>query len=91
MDMRKIAKLKTSFDYDDVYLSINRESGTEPSKAKKFIDEDEALEIFNEIIEVLKEHNLSYGCAYQVALSFAYAMTSGAVELYENSKTEDLE
>ena len=42
----------------------------------------EAMEIYNEIINVYKSHNVSYQCACKLSLSLNYAFITGAVELY---------
>ena len=54
-----------------------------PSVVKSEISQKEALEIFNEIIEVYSKHNVSYQCACRLSLALNEAMLSGAVELYQ--------
>ncbi len=49
---------------------------------KPDISEKEAMQIFNEIIEIYKEHNISYQCACRISIALNEAMLSGAVELY---------
>lgn len=51
-------------------------------KVKADVTEKEALEIFNEVIEVFKNHNVSYQCACRLSLALNHAFLSGAVELY---------
>lgn len=50
---------------------------------KSDITQTEAMEIFNEIIEVYAKHNVSYQCACRLSLALNEAMLSGAVELYQ--------
>ena len=49
---------------------------------KSNITEKEALEIFNEIVEIYKKHNVSYQCACRLSLALNEAFLTGAVELY---------
>lgn len=51
---------------------------------KADITEKEALEIFNEIIEIYKKHNVSYQCACRLSIALNEAFMTGAVELYNN-------
>ena len=53
-----------------------------PDTIKSNITEKEALEIFNEIVEIYKKHNVSYQCACRLSLALNEAFLSGAVELY---------
>ena len=55
---------------------------TKPDTIKPNITEKEALEIFNEIVEIYKKHNVSYQCACRLSLALNEAFLSGAVELY---------
>ena len=55
---------------------------TKPDTIKSDITEKEALEIFNEIVEIYKKHNVSYQCACRLSLALNEAFISGAVELY---------
>ena len=52
-------------------------------EVKSEITQKEALEIFNELIDVYKKHNVSYQCACRLSLALNEAMLTGAVELYE--------
>ena len=54
-----------------------------PSVVKSEITQTEALEIFNEIIEVYRKHNVSYQCACRLSLALNEALLSGAVESYQ--------
>ena len=56
---------------------------TKPDTIKSDITEKEALEIFNEIVEIYKKHNVSYQCACRLSLALNEAFLSGAVELYK--------
>ena len=55
---------------------------TKPDTIKSDITEKEALEIFNEIVDIYKKHNVSYQCACRLSLALNEAFLSGAVELY---------
>ena len=55
---------------------------TKPDTIKSDSTEKEALEIFNEIVEIYKKHNVSYQCACRLSLALNEAFLSGAVELY---------
>ena len=46
------------------------------------ITEEEALRIFNEIVEIYKKHNVSYQCACRLSMALNEAFITGAVELY---------
>ena len=52
------------------------------NNVKKDVSMKEAMEIYNEIINVYKSHNVSYQCACKLSLSLNYAFITGAVELY---------
>lgn len=49
---------------------------------KPDISQKEALEVFNEIVEIYKKHNVSYQCACRLSIALTEAFISGAVELY---------
>lgn len=53
---------------------------------KNDITENEALEIFNEIVEIYKKHNVSYQCACRLSIALNDAFLTGAVELYEQDQ-----
>lgn len=50
---------------------------------KADISEEEALEIYNEIVDIFKNHNVSYQCACRLTIALNNAFLSGAAELYE--------
>lgn len=50
---------------------------------KSDITEKEALDIFNEVIEIYKNHNISYQCACRITMALNEAFLTGAVELYQ--------
>lgn len=58
-------------------------SDTKPVTIKSDISEKEALEIFNEIVDIYKKHNVSYQCACRLSLALNEAFLTGAVELYQ--------
>lgn len=53
---------------------------------KSDITEKEALEIFNEIVDVYKKHNVSYQCACRLSIALNEAFMTGAVELYRQEQ-----
>ena len=55
-------------------------------KIKADITEKEALEIFNEILDVYKKHNVSYQCACRLSIALNEAFMTGAVELYQQEQ-----
>ena len=57
---------------------------TKPVTVKTDISEQEAFEIYNEILDIYKKHNVSYQCACRLSLALNEAFLSGAVELYRN-------
>lgn len=59
---------------------------TKRDKIKSDITEKEALEIFNEVLEVYKKHNVSYQCACRLSLALNEAFLTGAVELYQQEQ-----
>lgn len=44
----------------------------------------EALEVANEILDILSKHNLSYKNAYRISLALTTALAEGGIELYKN-------
>ena len=61
--------------------AVSRMRGDAPIP-KQDISEKEALSIFNEIVEVMKSHNISYQCACRISIALNEAFLTGAVELY---------
>jgi len=57
-------------------------SDTKSVKVKSDVSEKEAMQIYNEIIEIYKKHNVSYQCACKLSLALNHAFMTGAVELY---------
>ena len=55
-------------------------------KIKADITEKEALEIFNEILDIYKKHNVSYQCACRLSIALNEAFMTGAVELYQQEQ-----
>ena len=51
-------------------------------KVKSDVAEKEALEIFNELLDVFIKHNVSYQCACRISLALNEAFLTGAIELY---------
>ena len=59
---------------------------TKSNTIKSDITEEEALKIFNEIVEIYKKHNVSYQCACRLSLALNEAFMTGAVELYQQEQ-----
>lgn len=55
-------------------------------KPRPDISEKEALDIFNEIVEIYKKHNVSYQCACRLSMALNEAFITGAVALYEQEQ-----
>lgn len=51
---------------------------------KDDISEEEAVKIFNEIVDLLASHEVSYACACRISIALTDAFITGAVELYKN-------
>lgn len=51
--------------------------------AKNELSEKETIEIYNEILQILIKHNVSYKCALNISISLMYAFMTGAAELYD--------
>lgn len=56
------------------------------NSVKSDITEKEALEIYNEILDIYKKHNVSYQCACRLSIALNEAFLSGAVELYRQEQ-----
>lgn len=61
-------------------------SDTKRDIIKNDISETEALQIFNEIVDIYKKHNVSYQCACRLSLALNDAFWTGAVELYNQEQ-----
>jgi len=59
---------------------------TKSNTIKSDITEEEALKIFNEIVEIYKQHNVSYQCACRLSMALTEAFMTGAVELYQQEQ-----
>lgn len=72
---------------EDIEFIVNNYRNEKPGIEEEIRDEiteDEAIKIYNEIIKVLADHNLSYKCALNISISLMYAFMTGAAELYDN-------
>ena len=68
----------------DFILSKYKKNAHEISEEiKDEISEKEAIQIYNELLEVLIKHNVSYKCGCNITVSLMYAFITGAAELYE--------
>lgn len=52
-----------------------------PSSVNDNLSEEEAMEIFNELLDIIMSHNISYEMATKIAISFSTAFQMGLVEL----------
>ena len=64
------------------YQNKNSKS-TIKEDVKNELSEEEAIKIYNEILQVLVRHNVSYKCALNISISLMYAFMTGAAELYD--------
>lgn len=64
----------------NAHVAARHRNESEP--IRNDITEEEALRIFNEIVEVYKKHNVSYQCACRLSMALNEAFITGAVELY---------
>lgn len=64
----------------NAHAAARRRDNAEPSRND--ITEEEALRIFNEIVDIFKKHNVTYQCACRLAIALSEAFITGAVELY---------
>ena len=72
---------------EDIEFIINNYRNEKPrieEEIKDELTEDEAIQIYNEIIKILADHNLTYKCALNISISLMYAFMTGAAELYDN-------
>lgn len=69
---------------------MNKRDSMKPHKpeVKAELSEDEALAIFNEVIKVYRQHNISYQCACRVTMALNEAFITGAVELYRQEQNK---
>jgi len=70
-------------------LSNAYKRSTIPKKeiqVKQDISEQEAIQIFNEVVELLASHEVSYSCACRLSIALTDAFISGAVELYNKDQ-----
>lgn len=72
-----------NFDFlIDALREANVQEALKPDK-KDIISEEEALDIYNEVLNVFAKHDVSYRNACNLAISILYALMTGAAELYE--------
>lgn len=53
-------------------------------EVKDDLTEDEAMKIFNDILNILADNNLSYKNATRITVAMANAFLTGGAELYKN-------
>ena len=71
---------------DDIRFIMNSFKNEQPKIEQEIVNElteEEAIKIYNELLEVLSRHNLSYKCAFNVTISLMYSFMVGAAELYD--------
>jgi len=71
-------------DIEFIINSYKNEKHVMKENVKNELSEEEIVQIYNELIQILADHNLSYKCALNVSISLMYAFMTGAAELYEN-------
>jgi hypothetical protein len=72
---------------EDIEFILNSYKNRKPhikEDIKNELSEEEAIQIYNELIYVLGKHNISYKCALDISISLMYALMTGAAELYDN-------
>lgn len=62
----------------------------ESPQVKPDISEEEALQIFNEVVDIFKKHYVSYQCACRLVMALNESFITGAVELYEQEQASFL-
>jgi hypothetical protein len=72
---------------EDIEFIVNSYKNEKPGikeEIKDELTEEEAIDIYNDLIKVLASHNVSYKCALNISISLMYAFMTGAAELYDN-------
>lgn len=72
---------------EDIEFIVNNYKNEKPriqEEIKDELSEQETIQIYNELIQVLSKHNVSYKCALNISISLMYAFMAGAAELYDN-------
>lgn len=72
---------------EDIEFIVNSYKNEKPGikeEIKDELTEEEAIDIYNDLIKVLANHNVSYKCALNISISLMYAFMTGAAELYDN-------
>lgn len=72
-----------AYKMDSITESMNSKDNIRDS-----LDETEALELSEELMDVLSRHKLSYKDAYRVILALAGAMAIGGIEMFGPGFTE---
>lgn len=74
-------------DSEDIQFILQRMNENKgkgiPPDVKDELTEQEGLQIYHEILNVLSRHNVSYKCACNISISLVYALLTGAAELYD--------
>lgn len=71
---------------EDIAFIIENFKNEKPNieeEIKDELTEKEAIQIYNELIKVMANHNVSYRCACNLSISLMYALMTGAAELYD--------
>ena len=72
---------------EDIEFIVNNYRNEKPriqEEIKDELSEQETIQIYNELVQVLGKHNVSYKCALNISISLMYAFMTGAAELYDN-------
>ena len=68
---------------DEAILREREEPQKIEEEIREDITEEEAIEIYNELLQVLIKHNVSYKTGLDIFISATYAFMTGAAELYD--------
>lgn len=71
-------------DIEFIVNSYKNDKKQLQEEIKNELSENETIQIYNEMIQVLSKHNVSYRCALNISISLMYAFMTGAAELYDD-------
>lgn len=70
-------------DIDFIVSNYRKDKPRIQEEIHNELSEDEAIQIYNELVQVLANHNVSYRCALNISISLMYAFMTGAAELHD--------
>lgn len=70
-------------DIDFIVSNYRKDKSRIQEEIHNELSEDEAIQIYNELVQVLANHNVSYRCALNISISLMYAFMTGAAELHD--------